>query len=195
MKKIMFIANILFFIPTKMKAEDDYVEDAYTNDYEGNDNEVEYEYDNDVTEYDEDYAYDYTELVTEKIFSPNEKPLEEAVSLITNGLALKYIPISKTIQLTTPEIPENRVVVPISVEVNKPISMDSSVKSIHILNEKEPNTRCIHIFYLYPSEEKTLFFTRIKLSKSQNVLVLVELKDGSFIKMTNYVKVVYGCSG
>jgi len=193
--KIMYLTSIIFFVPTKVISEDDYVEDAYTNDFDGKDNEIEYNYDNIVTDYDEDYAYDYTESITEKILSPNEKSLEDAVLLITNGLALEYIPISKTIQLTIPKIAENRVVIPIHVEVNKPISMDYSVTSIHILNEKDPNTRCIHVSYMYPFEEKTLFATKIKLNISQNVLALVGLKDGSFIKMLHHVRVVNSCSG
>ena len=40
----MFLVSILFLMPTKAVCEDDYVEDAYTNDFDGNDNEVEYEY-------------------------------------------------------------------------------------------------------------------------------------------------------
>lgn len=122
---------------------------------------------------------------------PNDLPLEDAIKAITDGKEVKE---SDKIKLTVPEIAENGAVVPVKVEVDHPMTEKESVTAIHILNTANSNTRCADVM-LTPANEKAYFATRIKLSKTQDVVALVALSDGSFIKAAKSVKVTIGGCG
>ena len=132
----------------------------------------------------------------EKSISPNAMSLEKAIDTLTDELPLESIEESKRIEFKIPEIVENGAVIPVKIKVNKTTTKELAVKSIHIFSTKESNSRCIEVFYLNPSIDKVIFATRIKLTTSQIVIVLVGLVDGSFIKKTARSKlVIHSCGG
>lgn len=121
---------------------------------------------------------------------PNAISLEQAIDIITDDLPLNSIEKSKRVRFVVPKIAENGAVVPVSIEVAKTTKEALAVKAIYLFNSKEPNPRCAEVFYLKPSTNTTIFKTRVKIESSQVIIVLVELLDGSFIKMDSFVRVV-----
>ena len=122
---------------------------------------------------------------------PNDLPYEDAVKAITGG---KKAVKSAKVKLKVPEIAENGAVVPVTVEVDSPMTEKDHVKAIHIFATKNANSRCIDI-HLTPANGKAMFSTRIKLGGTQEVAALVELSDGSFLTASQSVKVTIGGCG
>ncbi len=123
--------------------------------------------------------------------SPNTMDLKSALDAITGGKEIKE---SKKIKLTVPEIAENGAVVPVKVEVDHPMNEKEYVKAIHIIATENTNVRTADVM-LSPLNDKGYFATRIKLGKSQDVMALVALSNGDFIKMQKPVKVTIGGCG
>ena len=122
---------------------------------------------------------------------PNDMPLADAIKAITDGKEVKE---SDKIKLTVPEIAENGAVVPVKVEVESPMTEEDYVKSIHILNTKNSNSRCADIM-LTPANGKAYFSTRVKLAETQEIVTIVELSDGTFMKAGKSIKVTIGGCG
>lgn len=126
-----------------------------------------------------------------KPVSPNKMSHKKAVDVITGG---KIPEKSSKVHLKVPEIAENGAVVPVTVEVDSPMTANNYVKAIHILNTKNGNTRCIDV-NLTPANGKAMFSTRIKLGGSQDVVALVELSNGQFLIASQGIKVTIGGCG
>ena len=122
---------------------------------------------------------------------PNDMSFDEAVKTITSDKGAKE---SDKIKLTVPEIAENGAVVPVKIEVDHPMEEKNYVKAIHVLNKGNGNARCADIM-LTPANAVGYFATRVKLSKTQEVVALVELSDGTFIQTAKSVKVTIGGCG
>ena len=114
-----------------------------------------------------------------------------AVEAITGG---KAVADSDKVKLTVPEIAENGAVVPVKVEVDNPMEENNYVKAIHVLSTKNGNSRCADVM-LTPLNGKGYFATRVKLSGTQDVVALVELSNGTFMKSAKSVKVTIGGCG
>ena len=122
---------------------------------------------------------------------PNDLDFDSAVKAITGGKEVKE---GDKIKLTVPEIAENGAVVPVKVEVDHPMEEANYVKAIHVLSTKNGNVRCVDVM-LTPANAKGYFATRVKLSSTQDVVALVELSDGTFMKTGKSVKVTIGGCG
>jgi len=122
---------------------------------------------------------------------PNDMSFDEAVKTITSDKGAKE---SSKINLRVPEIAENGAVVPVKVEVDHPMEENNYVKAIHVLNKGNGNARCADIM-LTPANAEGYFATRVKLSKTQDIVALVELSDGTFIQTAKSVKVTIGGCG
>lgn len=122
---------------------------------------------------------------------PNDMTYDEAVKIITDGKGAKD---SDKITLKIPEIAENGAVVPVKVIVDHPMTESDYVKEIHILNTANGNARCADVM-LTPANDKGYFATRVKLAKTQDIVALVGLSDGTFIKASGSVKVTIGGCG
>lgn len=116
---------------------------------------------------------------------------DAAVAAITGG---KTVVDSNKVSLTVPEIAENGAVVPVKVNVESPMTDADHVKAIHVLSTKNGNARCADVM-LTPLNGKGYFATRIKLAGTQDVVALVELSDGSFLRAAKPVKVTIGGCG
>ncbi len=121
----------------------------------------------------------------------NAMDYKTATDTITGGKGAKD---SAKVKLTVPEIAENGAVVPVKVEVDHPMEEGNFVKSIHVIASKNTNVRCADVM-LTPANGKGYFATRVKLGKSQDVVALVGLSDGSYIKTQKPVKVTIGGCG
>ena len=102
---------------------------------------------------------------------------------------------SAKIAIDLPEIAENGATVPITVTVNSPMSAADHVKHIHVFAEGNPSPEVIS-FNLTPSTGKAEVGTRMRLSKTQNVVVAAVMSDGSVHTNQKEVKVtIGGCGG
>ena len=121
----------------------------------------------------------------------NDMSYKAAVDAITGGKVAKK---SSKIKLKVPEIAENGAVVPVTVEVESPMTDADYVKAIHVFATKNANARAIDV-HLSPANGKAFFATRIKLGGTQDVATLVELSSGEFLMAAQNVKVTIGGCG
>jgi len=122
---------------------------------------------------------------------PNDMPFDVALKAIAGDKEVKE---SDKVKLSVPEIAENGAVVPVKVEVDSPMTEKEYVKAIHILNTKNSNARCADVM-LTPANAKGYFATRVKLAQTQEVVAVVELSDGTFMKKGKSIKVTIGGCG
>jgi sulfur-oxidizing protein SoxY len=126
-----------------------------------------------------------------KPVGPNEFSYKTAVDTITGG---KELQASSKVSLKVPEIAENGAVVPVTVEVESPMTDTDYVKAIHIFATKNNNCRCMTA-HLTPANGQATLSTRVKLGGTQDVAVIVEMSDGSFLTASQSVKVTIGGCG
>lgn len=104
-------------------------------------------------------------------------------------------PASGKIILKAPEIAENGNTVPISVSVESAMSGDDLVESVMILAEGNPNPE-VATFHFSELSGEASATTRMRLAKTQNVIAVAKMKDGSVYSDTRQVKVtIGGCGG
>jgi len=100
-----------------------------------------------------------------------------------------------TVTLTTPEIAENGNSVPISVSVDSPMTEDNYVESVVVYAEGNPLPQVV-TFNFSPASGEASASTRMRLAKTQNVVAVAKMSDGSVFIDTRNVKVtIGGCGG
>ncbi len=99
------------------------------------------------------------------------------------------------VTLTAPEIAENGNTVPISVDVESAMKDGDMVESVMILADGNPNPEVITFNFTALSGAASAT-TRIRLAKTQNVIAVAKMADGSFYMDKKEVKVtIGGCGG
>ena len=99
------------------------------------------------------------------------------------------------IMLDLPEIAENGNAVKVAFDIDSPMTADDYVKAVQILADGnlEPDVATLTFSTAMGAFYAT---TRMRLSKTQNVLVIAAFSDGSFGKASAAVKVtIGGCGG
>jgi len=116
---------------------------------------------------------------------------EAAIKAFTGGSA----PTEGTISLDTPEIAENGNTVPVGVSVDSPMTEDSYVESVLILADGNPNP-AVATFHFTAMSGAAEAKTRIRLAKTQDVIAVAKMNDGSTFIDRKEVKVtIGGCGG
>ncbi len=101
----------------------------------------------------------------------------------------------KMVTLEMPEIAENGNTVPLSISVESPMTADSYVKRVIIISEGNPRPE-VATFNFSPLSGVAEASTRMRLAKTQNVIAIAELSDGSLHMAKRQVKVtIGGCGG
>lgn len=99
------------------------------------------------------------------------------------------------IKIDIPQIAENGLVVPLNVEVESPMTDADYVKSLHVFGNGNPNPQVISYGFT-PASGKASASTRIRLAKTQDVIVVAEMSDGKLFTAKSQVKVtIGGCGG
>jgi sulfur-oxidizing protein SoxY len=99
------------------------------------------------------------------------------------------------IKLDIPELAENGLVVPLVVEVESPMTEAEYVKAVHIMADGNPAPR-VASYYFSPANGKAAASTRMRLAKSQTVIAVAEMSDGTLHMTKAAIKVtIGGCSG
>jgi sulfur-oxidizing protein SoxY len=119
--------------------------------------------------------------------------VEAALKRVFGGKAMKDG--SGVIKLDLPLIAENGAVVPVSVEVNAPMTSQSYVKHIYVVADKNRIpivTRAV----LTPESGQAYMGANIRLGETGDVRAIVEQSDGTLLQVKREVKVtVGGCGG
>jgi sulfur-oxidizing protein SoxY len=100
-----------------------------------------------------------------------------------------------TIKLELPLIAENGAVVPVTVEVQSPMTATNYVKHIYIISDK--NRRPLNAkFALTPAMGLAHVGANLRLGETTNVRAVAELSDGTLLMAMREVKLtVGGCGG
>ena len=124
--------------------------------------------------------------------APADVPLfEQALDAILGEVK----PIPGKITLEIPEIAENGNTVPYAIAIDSPMTPAEHVKAIHVLSTANPLPN-VASFGLTPLSGRAVVAGRMRLSKTQDVVVLAELSSRRFIVGRKTVKVtIGGCGG
>jgi sulfur-oxidizing protein SoxY len=99
------------------------------------------------------------------------------------------------ITLNAPEIAENGNTVPITVSVDSEMTEASYVESVTLLADGNPNP-AVATFHFSPMSGEASATTRMRLAKTQNVVAVAKMSDGSVFMDKKLVKVtIGGCGG
>jgi len=116
---------------------------------------------------------------------------EAAIKAFTGGAE----PAAGTVSLDTPEIAENGNTVPVGVSVDSPMTGDNYVESVLILADGNPSP-AVATFHFTAMSGVAEAKTRIRLAKTQNVIAVAKMNDGSTFIDRKEVKVtIGGCGG
>lgn len=104
-------------------------------------------------------------------------------------------PQSGKLTLNTPEIAENGNTVPISVSVDSAMEGDDLVESVTIFADGNPSP-AVATFNFTAMSGAAEATTRIRLARTQNVVAVAKMADGTVYMDSKEVKVtIGGCGG
>ena len=116
---------------------------------------------------------------------------DDAIKAFTGGAEAK----SGKISLSTPEIAENGNTVPVSFDVESPMTTDNHVQSVLVLADGNPRPG-VATFHFSDMSGEASASTRIRLAKTRNVIAVAKMSDGSYFMDKRLVKVtIGGCGG
>jgi sulfur-oxidizing protein SoxY len=99
------------------------------------------------------------------------------------------------VKLDVPQIAENGLVVPITVDVESPMTEQNYVKAVHVFADGNPLPG-VFTFRFSPLSGRASASTRMRLAQTQNIVAVAEMSDGSLFTTKAEVKVtIGGCGG
>ncbi|MBX9647814.1 MAG: thiosulfate oxidation carrier protein SoxY [Xanthobacteraceae bacterium] len=102
---------------------------------------------------------------------------------------------SGKIKLDVPEIAENGLVVPVTVDVESPMTEQDYVKAVHVFADGNPLPGIVS-YRFTPACGKASASTRMRLAQTQNVICIAEMSNGNLHMTKSVVKVtIGGCGG
>jgi sulfur-oxidizing protein SoxY len=123
--------------------------------------------------------------------SADEAATEELIKKFTGGKT----PAQGRVRLDMPEIAENGNTVPMSVSVESPMTEQSHVTNVMVLADGNPRP-CVVTYHFSPASGAAEANTRIRLLKTQNIIAVAKMNDGSCFMASKQVKVtIGGCGG
>jgi sulfur-oxidizing protein SoxY len=118
------------------------------------------------------------------------KQFEETFARLTHGAP----PVADRITVDLPELADNGNFVPITMIVDSPMTDADYVKAIHLVSTANPFAH-VATFHLKPINAIARVQSRMRLAKTQDVIVLAELSTGEMLMSTTMVKVTIGGCG
>lgn len=98
------------------------------------------------------------------------------------------------LQLTIPEIAENGHSVPVSLNVDSPMSAEDHVMSVMLLASDNPNPEVI-TFHFTQAVGIAKVSTRMRLARTQDVVAVARTNSGKLYRASRNVHVVVGGCG
>jgi sulfur-oxidizing protein SoxY len=131
-------------------------------------------------------------LVAVGLPSMNAGAQEEAIELVELLTGHRATP-SDRIRLLMPPIFPNGYTVPLTLEVDTPMTERDHVRNVRIFAPKNPINEVVG-FHFAPLRSAPRVSTRIRLAAPQNVVAVAEMNDGAFIMTQTFVQVATnGC--
>jgi sulfur-oxidizing protein SoxY len=122
-----------------------------------------------------------------------QEPVEAGLKRVFGGRPIKDG--AGFIKLDIPLIAENGAVVPVSVEVNSPMTPANHVKHIYVVADKN-RVPIVTRVALTPAAGQAYVGANIRLGETGDVRAIVEQSDGILLQVKREVKVtVGGCGG
>ena len=116
---------------------------------------------------------------------------EDLIAKFTGGAT----PASGKVTLGAPEIAENGNTVPIEVSVESAMSDGEHVAEVIIVASGNPSPEVV-TFKFTAGSGKAVASTRIRLAKTQDLIAIAKMSDGSLFQDSKTVKVtIGGCGG
>jgi sulfur-oxidizing protein SoxY len=103
-------------------------------------------------------------------------------------------PVDGKITVDLPETADNGNFVPITISVDSPMTDADYVTAIHLLSTANPHAQ-VATFHLSPINAIARVQSRMRLAKTQDVIVLAKLSGGDMLISTTRVKVLIGGCG
>lgn len=104
-------------------------------------------------------------------------------------------PEAGKIKVDVPQIAENGLVVPVSIEIESPMTAEDYVKAVHVFADGNPSPGVVS-FRFTPACGKASAATRMRLAQTQNVVCVAEMSNGKLYTAKAEVKVtIGGCGG
>jgi len=116
----------------------------------------------------------------------SQKFFDEFARLVGNAT-----PVEGKITVDLPEVADNGNFVPITISIDSPMTDADHVKAIHILATANPVAH-VATFRLAPINAVARVQSRIRLAKTEDVVTLAELSNGTMLIATTNVKVTIG---
>jgi sulfur-oxidizing protein SoxY len=98
------------------------------------------------------------------------------------------------IDMELPETVENGDYVPLGLSVDSPMTPESHVKAIHLLSTANPRAH-VATFHFTLLSGKARVTSRMRLAKTQEVVAVAALSDGTFLMSKRMVDVKVGGCG
>jgi len=122
--------------------------------------------------------------------APHSAEFERTLAGILGGAVAK----ESGIEMDLPENVDNGDYVPVGLSVASPMSPDDHVKAIHLLSTANPRAH-VATFRFTLLSGKARITSRMRLAKTQEVVAIAELSDGTFLMATQAVDVKVGGCG
>jgi len=107
----------------------------------------------------------------------------------------KGAPRQGMVTLQAPEIAENGNAVPVTVSVESEMTATSYVKALHVAADGNPNPG-VASFSFTPLAGKAEVQLRVRIARTQKLVAVAEMSDGSVYMASREVKVtIGGCGG
>lgn len=103
-------------------------------------------------------------------------------------------PVEGKIEFELPEVAENGNTVPYSVAVDSPMTDTDYVKALYVVSTANPSPD-IASFTFAPISGKARIASRMRLAKTQDVIVVAAMSNGAFYMAKREVKVTIGGCG
>jgi sulfur-oxidizing protein SoxY len=87
--------------------------------------------------------------------------------------------LAQDVRLVLPILADNGYLVPVTVQVQSPMTPTAHVTHIYLLSQRNPATQ-MAVFHLGPWSGRAEVSARVRLAGSQKVVALARLSDGSF---------------
>src|SRR5918994_5088548 len=104
-----------------------------------------------------------------------KKALDEAIRKVVGNAQLRQ----GRVKLDVPPLIDNGNTVPLSVEVESPMTADDHVKAIHVFTERNPQPYVVTA-HLGPRTGRARIATRARIGDTGTVTAIAQMSDGSF---------------
>ncbi|MEI7968058.1 MAG: thiosulfate oxidation carrier protein SoxY [Betaproteobacteria bacterium] len=128
--------------------------------------------------------------VTPLPVSASPETLAAAIAAVTGGKPLQ----DGGLVLELPRIADDGNVVAMTVRADSPQTAEDHVRVLHVFSEQNPVTALAR-FHLGPVCPRAEVGTRIRLARTQRVVAVAEMSDGSFRSAVAQVEVTISACG